>query len=184
VTLEGIDDLDRRILHALQTDARGASSGELARRAGVSASTVRKRIARLEDEGIVTGYRATVDYERAGYQLHVQIACTAPVAERDTLAADALGVPGVVGVRALATGERNVIVTVVGADGDDLTRIATRLNDLGLTVLEEELLRSDEASPFAGFAPAAEEAGEIEVETDGRRGYADESEARIDGEPD
>jgi DNA-binding Lrp family transcriptional regulator len=182
VTLEGIDDLDRRILHALQTDARGASSGDLARRAGVSASTVRKRIARLEDEGIVTGYRATVDYERAGYQLHVQVACTAPVAERDTLAADALGVPGVVGVRALATGERNVIVTVVGADGDDLTRIATRLNDLGLTVLEEELLRSDEASPFAGFDVAAEE--EVGVETAGGRGPGDESEARVDGESD
>jgi DNA-binding Lrp family transcriptional regulator len=155
MTLRGIDDVDRRILHALQTDARGASSREIAREAGVSASTVRKRIKRLEATGVVVGYRAVVDYEHAGYQLHVQIACTAPVAERDALAADALSIPGVVGVRGLATGERNVIVTVVGTDGDDLARIAAALSDLGVTVVEEELVRSDVACPFAGFEPAA-----------------------------
>jgi DNA-binding Lrp family transcriptional regulator len=152
VTLRGLDELDRRILHALQTDARRASSREVARDAGVSASTVRKRIGRLEDAGIVTGYRAVVDYERAGYQLHVQVVCTAPAAARDALATEALAVPGVVGVRALATGERNVIVTVVSRDGDDLSRIAAALDDLGLTVVDEELLRSDRGRPFVGFA--------------------------------
>jgi DNA-binding Lrp family transcriptional regulator len=103
---------------------------------------------------VLAGYRAVVDYERAGYQLHVQVVCTAPVAERDTLAAEALAVPGVVGVRGLATGERNVVVTVVGDDGDDLTRIVTELNTLGLTILEEELVRSDAARPFSGFETA------------------------------
>lgn len=154
MTLRGIDDLDRRILYTLQEDARHASSRDIAARTGVSASTVRKRIKRLEDEGVLAGYRAVVDYERAGYQLHVQVVCTAPVAERDTLAAEALAVPGVVGVRGLATGERNVVVTVVGDDGDDLTRIVTELNTLGLTILEEELVRSDAARPFSGFETA------------------------------
>jgi DNA-binding Lrp family transcriptional regulator len=164
VTLRGIDELDRQILHALQVDARHVSSRDVAGRTGVSASTVRKRIKRLEEEGIVTGYRAVVDYERAGYQLHVQIVCTAPVAERDALVADALGVRGVVGVRGLATGERNVVVTVVGADGDDLSRIASELSDLGLTVVEEELLRSDAGCPFSGFETVTREP-ETERET-------------------
>jgi DNA-binding Lrp family transcriptional regulator len=151
VTLHGLDDLDRRILSELQRDARHVSSRDIAAEVAASPSTVRKRIKRLEEEGVLTAYRAEVDYERAGYQLHVQIACTAPVADHDALGAAALAVPGVVGVRELATGARNVLVTVVGADGDDLTRIATALSDLGLTVLEEELVRSDRRRPFAGF---------------------------------
>ena len=54
MTLEGLDDLDRAILGALQRDARHTSSGEIAERMDVSASTVRKRIQRLESEGIIT----------------------------------------------------------------------------------------------------------------------------------
>jgi DNA-binding Lrp family transcriptional regulator len=116
-----------------------------------TASTVRKRIARLEEEGIVTGYHADVDYERGGYQLHVQVVCTAPIDRRSAVAQAALDVSGVVGVRELATGERNVTVTVVGEDGDDLTRIATELGDCGLTVQDENLIRSDVERPFTGF---------------------------------
>jgi DNA-binding Lrp family transcriptional regulator len=116
-----------------------------------TASTVRKRIARLEEEGILTGYHADVDYERGGYQLHVQVVCTAPIDRRSAVAQAALDVSGVVGVRELATGERNVTVTVVGEDGDDLTRIATELGDCGLTVQDENLIRSDVERPFTGF---------------------------------
>jgi DNA-binding Lrp family transcriptional regulator len=151
VTLRGLDELDRHILRELQRDARRVSSRDIAAATGASPSTVRKRIRRLEDVGVVTGYRADVDYERAGYQLYVQVVCTVPVGERDDLCVRALSVPGVVGVRALATGERNVVVTVVGVDGDDLTRITTDLSELGLTVLEEELVRSDRTQPFSGF---------------------------------
>jgi DNA-binding Lrp family transcriptional regulator len=151
VTLHGLDDLDRRVLHALQTDARTASSRTVAERAGVSPSTVRKRVARLQRQGVVAGYRAEVDYERAGYPFHVQITCTAPIRDRAAVCERALAVPGVVGVRELVTGERNVVVVAVGTDGDDLTRIATALGDLGLTVADEDLVQSDGARPFAGF---------------------------------
>lgn len=151
MTLRGLDALDRRILHGLQRDARRLSSRDLADGVAASASTVRKRLKRLEDTGVLTGYRAEVDYERAGYQLHVQVVCSAPVGERGGLSEAALGVAGVVGVRELATGERNVLVTVVAEDGDDLARIADELSELGLTVLEEALVRADRATPFTGF---------------------------------
>jgi hypothetical protein len=85
--------------------------------------------------------------------LYVQIICTAPISDRSAMTDAALTVPGVVGVRELATGERNVVVTVVGEDGDDLTRIGSQLADVGLVVLEEELVRSDRTRPFSGFAP-------------------------------
>jgi DNA-binding Lrp family transcriptional regulator len=151
MTKHELDELDLRILYELQRDARHVSSRDIAADVSASSSTIRKRIKRLEDEGIIDTYRADVNYEQAGYQLHVQIVCTAPITERDTLSTAAMDVPGVVGVREIATGERNVVVTVVGKDGDDLTRIATELSTLGLTVLEEALVRSDRTRPFAGF---------------------------------
>jgi DNA-binding Lrp family transcriptional regulator len=151
MTLEGLDDLDRAIIGALQRDARHASSGDIAEAMGVSASTVRKRIQRLESEGIVTGYHATVDYERAGYPLEVLLFCTAPIPEREELAARALGVDGVVGIREIATGEENLLVTVVAENTDELTAAARRLVEFGLTIGEEELVRGDETVPFYRF---------------------------------
>jgi Lrp/AsnC family leucine-responsive transcriptional regulator len=151
MTLEGLDDLDRTILHALQEDARGTSSQDIADEAGVSASTVRNRIGRLEERGILTGYHADVDYEQAGYQLYTLIVCTAPVPRREELAAEAVDVPGVVRVEEVMTGSENVHVFAVGADSDDLSRIGRDLDDLGLEVADEDLIRSVHSGPFEGF---------------------------------
>jgi len=151
MTLEGLDDLDRTILHALQRDARRTSSQDIADEAGVSASTVRNRISRLEDRGIVRGYHADVDYERAGYQLYTLIVCTAPVPRREELAAEAVGVPGVVRVEEVMTGSENVHVFAVSRDSDDLSRIGRDLDDLGLEVADEDLLRSVHSGSFEGF---------------------------------
>ena len=151
MTLEGLDDLDQTILHSLQQDARRTSSQDIADEAGVSASTVRNRISRLEDRGIVTGYHADVDYEQAGYQLYTLIVCTAAVPRREELAAAALDVPGVVRVEEVMTGSKNVHVFAVGRDSDDLSRIGRDLDDLGLEVADEDLIRNVHSGPFEGF---------------------------------
>lgn len=152
MTLDGLDDLDRTILHALQRDARSTSSQDIADEADVSASTVRNRIGRLEERGILTGYHADVDYEQAGYQLYTLIVCTAPVPQREELAAAAVDVPGVVRVEEVMTGTENIHVFAVGADSDDLSRIGRDLDELGLEVADEDLIRSVHAGPFDGFS--------------------------------
>ena len=157
MTLEGLDDLDRAILGALQHDARHTSSGEIAERMDVSASTVRKRIQRLESEGIITGYNATVDYERAGYPLQVLLFCTATIPDREEMADRAIAVPGVVRVQEVATGEENLLVTAVAENTDELTAIAQELAELGLTIGEEELVRGDEAVAFHQFTAATDD---------------------------
>ncbi|WP_440991868.1 Lrp/AsnC family transcriptional regulator [Haloarchaeobius baliensis] len=157
MTLQGIDELDRQILFALQRDGRETSSRDIAERMDVSPSTVRKRIDRLEDQGVITGYRAEVDFDRAGYQLQVQISCSAPVPEREALADAALEVDGVVSVREIASGEENVQVRVVATDNDDLTRIAGELSELGLSVSGELLIRRETFTPWAGFDERSEE---------------------------
>src|SRR3712207_2763671 len=54
-----LDEVDRRLLASLTEDAR-ASAAELARRVGMSAPAVRERIARLEEAGVIRGYRLDV----------------------------------------------------------------------------------------------------------------------------
>lgn len=146
-----LDDVDRYIIYRLQLDARHTSSGNIAEAMGVSASTVRNRISRLEDKGIIRGHHAEIDYERAGFQLYTLIICTAPIPDREELAKAALDVSGVVEVQEVMTGEDNVHVTAVGQDGDDLTRIGRELSDIGLHVVDEDIIRNHYANPYREF---------------------------------
>lgn len=147
-----IDDLDRQIIHALQRDARHTSASEIAESLDVSARTVRNRISNLEDAGVIRGYDVDVDYEAAGYQLHTLIVCTAPIHEREEIAQRALEVDGVVALREVMTGADNVHVEVVGVDGNDLSRIGRDLNDIGLEVVDEDLIRNEYTRPFHQFS--------------------------------
>ena len=63
-----IDETSRRLLAELQIDAR-LSLAELGRRIGLSAPAVAERLARLEAEGVITGYRAEIDPRALGYEL-------------------------------------------------------------------------------------------------------------------
>jgi DNA-binding Lrp family transcriptional regulator len=63
-----LDRTDRKILEALQEDAR-LSSAELAERVALTTSPCWRRVKRLEEEGVITGYQARVDPARLGYQV-------------------------------------------------------------------------------------------------------------------
>ncbi|MGQ0804679.1 MAG: Lrp/AsnC family transcriptional regulator [Actinomycetota bacterium] len=60
-----LDDVDWRILEILQDDGR-ISFSELGRQVAMSAPAVTERVRRLEDAGIIAGYRAEVDLGRLG----------------------------------------------------------------------------------------------------------------------
>lgn len=55
-----LDELNTRILKELTADPRLRTT-ELARRLGVSTPTVRERVGRLEESGVIRGYRLDVD---------------------------------------------------------------------------------------------------------------------------
>lgn len=63
-----LDEVDRRILEILQTDAR-ISNAELARRVGMAASAVFERVRRLEERRVVRGYGAHLDPQVVGRPL-------------------------------------------------------------------------------------------------------------------
>jgi Lrp/AsnC family leucine-responsive transcriptional regulator len=146
-----IDEVDRAILYALQEDARNTSSGDIAERTGTSDSTVRKRIQRLQSEGVIKGYSADVDYQQSGYPLRMLLFCTASIHERGDLIPDILAIDGVVSVQELVTGEENLLVTAVGESDSDITPVAQELIEMGLTVADEVLVRSHETTPFGEF---------------------------------
>lgn len=67
-----IDDLDRRILGALQRDA-GQNLDALGAEVGLSRNAVWRRCRRLEEAGVITGRVALLDAERLGLGLSVFI---------------------------------------------------------------------------------------------------------------
>ena len=68
-----IDDTDRRLLRLLQNDAR-MSITELAERVNLSATPCARRLKRLEDSGVITGYHTQTNAQKLGYPLAVFIA--------------------------------------------------------------------------------------------------------------
>jgi DNA-binding Lrp family transcriptional regulator len=67
-------DADRSLIALLRDNAR-ASTAELARRLGVSRTTVQSRLERLEKGGVIAGYsvKLSPDYERNLVRAHILV---------------------------------------------------------------------------------------------------------------
>ena len=63
-----IDEIDRKILGELQREAR-VSYAELGRRVGLTTPAVIERVRKLEDAGVITGYRAEIDTAKVGLSI-------------------------------------------------------------------------------------------------------------------
>jgi len=66
--LRKIDPTDRKIIGELSADGR-VPLAELGRRVNLSSPAVAERVQRLEQAGVITGYRAELDPRALGYQL-------------------------------------------------------------------------------------------------------------------
>jgi DNA-binding Lrp family transcriptional regulator len=154
-----VDKIDKRILYYLARDARNTSAPAIADEVQVTPATIRNRIRELEDDGILRGYPADIDYERIEGRVTYQFNCTAPVPERDRLAQAALAVPGVVTVRELMAGHANLMIMVVGTDTNDVSRIASELSDLGLEIEDEGVIEDEYHQPYQPFGPEDTPAG-------------------------
>jgi len=67
-----IDQLNWKILEALQKNAR-QSFAEIGRNVGLTSPAVAERVKRMEDLGIIKGYKAEVSYHKTGHQLKAVI---------------------------------------------------------------------------------------------------------------
>jgi DNA-binding Lrp family transcriptional regulator len=71
-----VDAVDLALLSELASDARQSQRG-LARKLEVSPSAVADRVARLEQSGVIRGYRVDIDWAALGYPVVVYLAVTA-----------------------------------------------------------------------------------------------------------
>lgn len=67
-----IDETDLQILRALAQDAR-LSQRALGREVGMSSPAVAERIGKLEAAGVITGYRAVIDWNALGWGMEVVV---------------------------------------------------------------------------------------------------------------
>ncbi len=80
-----LDAVDRRMLAVLQTDGR-ITNQELAERVGLSPTPCLRRLKRLEDSGVITGYSAQVDPKAYGLPFSVFVSVRLLQQMRDQIA--------------------------------------------------------------------------------------------------
>ncbi|MEI4194572.1 Lrp/AsnC family transcriptional regulator [Roseovarius sp. E0-M6] len=112
-----MDKIDRQVITALQRDGRRTLS-DLSEEVGLSATPLARRIARLEREGVITGYSARVDAERLGLDLTAFILVeleTQTRAALDRFEAELRRFDEVMECH-LMTGSRDILIRAVAAD--------------------------------------------------------------------
>ncbi|MFC6732397.1 Lrp/AsnC family transcriptional regulator [Haladaptatus sp. DYSN1] len=168
-----IDTIDEQILYYLSKEARHTSAPDIAAQVDVSAPTVRNRIRRLEEAGIIRGYHADINYQKVDGRLTNQYVCSTGNRDREEMAQRVLDVPGVINVREIMSGKGDLRITVVGMDTDDLTRIAQGITSLGIEIDDEDLVHREYFRPYASFGPRDEKLASPVTGVAGLAGDAD-----------
>ena len=115
-----IDGTDEQILTILQSDAR-ISNAEIARQIGLAPSAVLERIRKLEDRGIIRGYRTDIDPRAVEFGLTVFVTVTTSECGSDAEKALA-SIPEVLEVHDVA-GEDCFMLKIRTKDTDALGRL-------------------------------------------------------------
>ncbi|WP_051328939.1 Lrp/AsnC family transcriptional regulator [Geminicoccus roseus] len=164
-----LDEIDRRILAALQADGR-ISNAELADKVGLSASPCLRRVRALEQAGVIAGYRAILDREAVGLGLTVFVAIKVARHSKDAAAAlqEALGGIDEVVACHMVSGEADFLAEMVVADLRQYERILTErlltlpmVGDIRSNVVLRRI-RSDGPLPLAAsLDPSTKKAGQV-----------------------
>ena len=118
-----LDDIDRRILAALQADGR-MTAQQLADRVGLSPSPCARRVRLLEEAGVVKGYVAVVDQAKVGLPISVFASVKLERQREDDLDRFSQAVarwPEVVDCY-LMTGQRDYLLRIVVSDLESYER--------------------------------------------------------------
>jgi len=123
-----LDDTGWRILEALQADAR-LSFSELGRQVGLSAPAAGERVRRMEDAGIIAGYRVDLALEKL-FPMTAIVRISAPEENCTRLAACARGLKEVVEAHRV-TGSDRLLLKIVAQSVDHLDGIIRQLSQFG-----------------------------------------------------
>ncbi len=122
-----LDRIDRVILEVLQRDAR-ITNAALAEKVSLSESACLRRVRALEHSGLISGYGARIDQEKAGLPVNVFVSITLDRQDQPDLQAfeDAVRkIPEVMECY-LMTGDFDYLLRVAVADTADFERMHSR----------------------------------------------------------
>jgi DNA-binding Lrp family transcriptional regulator len=126
----GIDVTDQKILDLLARDARQSAS-EIGRRVDLSPAAAKRRIDRLEEIGVITGYRASIDYSMLGAQIEAFVELRfAGSTQVDDIEDTVSGIPEVIEAFTTA-GDPDALVRLRVQDLDDLKKAVDRIRRSG-----------------------------------------------------
>ena len=124
-----VDKTDWHLLEELQKDGR-ASYADLARVVAMSPSAVAERVRRLEESGVIAGYRATVDPERVGLGVMAFVRLRYPTGNYRPFHALLDSTPAIVEAHHV-TGEDCFVLKVVARSMRHLEEVTGRIAGLG-----------------------------------------------------
>jgi Lrp/AsnC family leucine-responsive transcriptional regulator len=124
-----LDRTDWRLLEELQRDGR-ASYADLARVVAMSPSAVAERVRRLEEAGVIAGYRATIDPERVGLSVMAFVRLRYPTGNYRPFHALLDSTPEVIEAHHV-TGEDCFVLKVMVRSMRHLEEVTGRISGLG-----------------------------------------------------
>ena len=131
-TRSTLDDLDWRILGELQANAR-ITFTELGKRVRLTPPAVAERVRRLEEAGVITGFRADLDPTVVGYPIIAFVRWTSSGPDCALLGEVAKDIPEIVECHRI-TGETSYILKVATRSVRHLEALIDRLMPYGSTI--------------------------------------------------
>lgn len=128
-TSVSLDSLDHAILAIVQAEGRLGVT-EIGRRVNLSQPAISARIKRLEQSGVITGYRAIVDPARLGLSIHAMVRLRTTHARIPACLEHFTQLPEVVGVHRL-TGEDCFLLDVHAASAERLETVVDSIARFG-----------------------------------------------------
>jgi DNA-binding Lrp family transcriptional regulator len=146
-SMRHVDDLDARILLALDADPR-ATTVALADRLGLARNTVQARLKRLEESGLLREHSRRVEPAALGYPLTALITMSISQRVGQPTQEAILRIPEVVELL-VTTGDGDLLARVVARDTTDLHRITNLLLEAPGVVRSNTTIVLQEVQPFS-----------------------------------
>jgi Lrp/AsnC family leucine-responsive transcriptional regulator len=124
-----LDDIGWKLLQALQENAR-QSFRELGQRVGLSAPAVIERVRKMEQTGILVGYRAEIDLARVGLPLIAFMRMSTPRERSGYVGRQLQDIPEILECHRVA-GEDSFLMKVAVSSTNHLERLIDHLAQYG-----------------------------------------------------
>lgn len=123
--MEELDETDMQILHILQENTT-ISHEEMGTRVSLSESTVRYRIKKLQELGVILGFTCAVDLRKLGYNLTVFANIDVDAGKEQAVVKRLTKLPNVIGLFT-ALGSPDMVSLMVARNNEELAEIVEKI---------------------------------------------------------